>query len=773
MENITVAAKRFYDISEDSPQGQKTVPGAWKWVCDQKGKVLACSDEVIDTLGYSADTLLNKPLGSVMRDRKAWQAISAVSKSSDLPMDIQVKMESRTGVTVKVMLSIQGVREKWDGSDRQHLEVYGVAYPLPAEYGKSANQQERQVQSPGEKRQDKYYSSGKKKNETNARFLWMALPLVFFILFGVALLLERKGPIHRSDSSAILFLDAPQVKRVNPALVSEGETCLLLYDSKGIEGPDLHENMRYVLDSMRVEYDAIDVAADDMRTFDRYQSVVIALTDLEKISTDALALMDWVEKGGRLLFAIRPDPSATFTAIYRKLGILLKYDELQIVNGVDFQSEIVPGAKSMDFDDQFLSHSSLIVTLSDQSNVHITSMDRYALPLLWDYGFGDGRIVFINSDQFTLKSARGTLAAAYSLMFDVFAYPVINSSVFFIDDFPAPIRQGTDANITRDYGRDLNSFFTNIWWPDMQSLSRRFGIRYTGALLETFDEGVTPPFTAQQEQDTFKYFGTSLLKEGGEIGYLGYNRIPLCLNKMECSTQLNYAYWESKEGMQEALEELQDFSGSLYAGEVFSTYVPPSNILSANARDLLPEFLPGVRVIASVYIPDEESYSYVQEFEEAEDGLIEMPRITSGYILTDFMRWTALNELSMHYVQAHYINQDGVLEQSHCEDCSWSAQRDGLEDHILWLTSTNPYLRQMTARDGAMALQRYTRLTVDRFSDGQNHIIRLDHFYDQAWLLLRSRKELSQIEGGHVEDLGSGLYLLQATGSEITIQFEE
>lgn len=798
--------------SRNSYPGKQEIMTGWGWVCDKNGMILECDERVTESVGYSSTYLLNKSLNSLIVDKGSQKAMEIALKAKSFPFTVQVKMESLMGYPVEVVFRFLGFREEMNANGRLESEYFGVSYmvckpikknfdkhrnnatlepelyptskksfdkdepyrnPFNQQDGTAHNKSSKDTSLIWEKRQ-KNLSKIEKNHKSAVNFFWMALPLIIFIGFGFGLYIERKGPSYRSEATGLYFLESFENTELSPASIKYDDECLLLYDSEGIEGPMLFENMSYTLNSMRVNFRAVDVVSDEeYKNFDSYRSIVIAFTDLEKISEHSLELMEWVENGGKLLFAIRPDPSSTFTSIYRKLGILSKFDDFQTVTGLEFKIDIIPGAKSISLADDFLHHSSLIVELENQSNVYITSADRYQLPILWGYDIGEGRVVFINTDQFTMKIARGTLAAAYSLLYDVFVYPVINSSIFFIDDFPAPIPQGKNVLITQEFGRDLQSFYINVWWPDMQSLSRRFGLKYTGVVIETYDEDVDPPLESQKELDLFSYFGISLLQDDGEIGYHGYNHVPLCLSKAECDNQLGYPYWPSDEAMLVSLKKLEVFNNVLFRDETFSTYVPPSNIIGTRARELLPAVLPEIKVVASVYFPDVEDNAYVQEFEEAEDGIIELPRITSGYNLNDFTRWAALNELGMHYIQAHFVHPDDVLDEIRSQGNLWSSLRKNIEDHFLWLVSSNPHIRHMTAREGAMAVQRYARLNVDRAFEDRNYQINLDNFYDQGWLIMRSKYPLDTIEGGVIEDLGSDLYLIHAENSEITIQFKD
>lgn len=62
------------------------------------------------------------------------------------------------------------------------------------------------------------------------------------------------------------------------------------------------------------------------------------------------------------------------------------------------------------------------------------------------------------------------MAASYSLLQDAVAYPVINSAVFYLDDFPSPVPGGDGTYIRRDYGLSISDFYSQVWWPDLTQL---------------------------------------------------------------------------------------------------------------------------------------------------------------------------------------------------------------------------------------------------------------------------------------------------------------
>ena len=65
---------------------------------------------------------------------------------------------------------------------------------------------------------------------------------------------------------------------------------------------------------------------------------------------------------------------------------------------------------------------------------------------------------------------------------------MINGSVFYLDDFPSPVPGGDGTYVRRDYNTNIADFYSNIWWPDMMSLAAEHGVRYTGVMIENYED---------------------------------------------------------------------------------------------------------------------------------------------------------------------------------------------------------------------------------------------------------------------------------------------
>lgn len=611
-------------------------------------------------------------------------------------------------------------------------------------------------------------------------FTLILLPLLMLVALSSALFVQRSGITYSVNSEyykSLQFLpdELVEVKNFFP---DKPIDALIIYDSQVTDKANklMLDNIYATLDSLRVKYDSYDVNSAGQIPLSNYHVLVFAALNISRLEAQVTSIVKWVNDGGKVLFTIRPDPSSAFSLLSRRVGFVSGSDQLVTARGVQFVSDLFPGAKGISLGLTFIMNSGYAVELDPACEVHMTSADENKIPILWDCNIGQGRVAFINSDQFIDKSTRGIIGTAYSSLFDMFVYPVINTSVWYIDDFPAPLPEGQNEYLAKFYkDMDTPKFFSDVWWPDMQTLAEKYHIRYTGGMIETYTYDITPPLVKQLEPETHKYLGRSLLSAGGEIIFHGHNHVPFCTADNNVNQSNDYPAWPNTEAEQLSLVELYNFGNSVFPNYKFLGYIPPSNILCSDSRRWLPMVIPDLKYIASLYIPDEGSQVYVQEFTEASDGIIEFPRVISGYDIfdDDFMLWTTINELSLHYVNTHFDHPDDVLDPERGADKGWEVLKAQFDKFLQWLQTAAPGLRNMTGSEGAMAVQRFARLAVESKVNNNTLEISLGNFYDEAWLMLRSTKKPLTVEGGTITQVTSNLYLIQATASKVVVTFEE
>lgn len=610
------------------------------------------------------------------------------------------------------------------------------------------------------------------------RFRWMGLLVVWavFIAMAAVLLVERAGVQYSAGQHKLGMLAANDAVPASSAIFGQKPTCLVITDSDQAGVEDVKELFDQILLDMKIAHRDVDLAldgADAIPSLTSYDRVILLMPSLDGLGTHLSDIMSWVSAGGSLTLAMPPDNSGYLQVIAPKLGIeSAGYDYVKAESIVPSEDFMLGGGERYELSDPF--DSSLSVSLRETARVWAKTGDA-GVPLIWSNDCVSGRTVVCNIGIYD-KVMRGFYASAISLLGDATAYPVINSAVFYFDDFPSPVPSGDGTYIKRDYGLSIADFYTKVWWPDLQKLAQKYGIRYTGVMIENYEDTVNQTEPARQaDTKQFRYFGGMLLQMGGELGFHGYNHQPLALWDTDYGTLYDYKTWKNKETLVASLNELIAFQDEVLPNAHGSVYVPPSNILSACARELIGTDVPRIKTIASTYFEDGTDLPYVQEFGVASDGIVEQPRIVSGGMVDDsYMRLAAVSELNMHYVSTHFMHPDDLLDPDRGAREGWEVYKGGLTDYLDWLTKSAPDLRRQTGSECSGAIQRFSSVTVSVDTSADAWTLSLGNFHDEAWLMFRANNgEPGAVTGGEITHLTGDLYLVKATDKTVTIARKE
>ena len=606
------------------------------------------------------------------------------------------------------------------------------------------------------------------KRRRRIQFGRMQWAMLMFGLMVIMLIIERRNIVYEGAQRELEIL--PEDVFEEAAEEKEAE-CLVIWNSESPISVNAHKQMCDVLGQMKIGYDEQDFAEDDTLRLAGYENVVVALDNYDLFGEGILDLFDVVREGTNLLAVCPPSSLPYLNLVAGRMGILEIGYDMYTVRGLRFCSDFMLGGQGRDYaiDDPF--DSSNTVTLTDDCIVHLVSADEREAPIIWEYRHGEGTVV-VNLLNYFEKAYRGFYAASYSLLSDACVYPVINGSAFYLDDFPSPVPVGEGEYIRRDYNMDIGTFYTNVWWPDVKEMAQKYGVQYCGMVIENYSDENQAPLEGNDDIQRFRYFGNDLLDMGGEIGFHGYNHMPLVLENFDYGDEFeSYRQLKSEDDIRASLQELNRFCSLVYPREAFRVYVPPSNILSAEGRKILSEDFLEIDAVASIYFEGE--FEYTQEFEVAEDGIVETPRIISGYVIDFYMEIAALSELNMHFVSSHFQHPDDVLDEDRGAALGWEAMRGRLEEYMEWLYTSAPSIRNLTGTEIAGAVQRYAYLDTEVEKDGTQIRISLSNFQDEAWLFVRINEgTASSVQGGMLTQLEGDLYLLEAKEAEVVIGLE-
>ena len=604
------------------------------------------------------------------------------------------------------------------------------------------------------------------------RFRWQGLVKVWamFMAIALVLLVESLGVHYGATRFDITYLDRDKAIPAADAIAGEKATNLLVIDSSQEGVSDAESMLDRVLLDMKVPTVTVDLAqGDEIPTLKQYQTMVIAMPNLDPLDEHVLQIMQWVKKGGGVMFAMTPEKTGYLDVIGPQIGIESSAYKYVVTEGITPSKDfMLGGGQTYMFSDPF--KSSLSVALNDRAQVEAVSSNGRT-PLVWRSSVESGTAVMCNIGIY-VKMVRGFYASAFSLLSSAMAYPVINSAAFYLDDFPSPVPSGNGKYIKRDYNMSISEFYSQVWWPDLVRLAERYGIRFTGVMIENYGDDTKNDPVRQTDNTQFEYYGGLLLRQNGEIGYHGYNHQPLVLPNTDYGNEYTYVQWPNRKAIVDSLNELIAFQKTVLPAATSSVYVPPSNILSSEGRQIIGEDMPQIRAIASMAFPPDSSLEYVQEFGVAADGVVEAPRIVSGSMVNNsYMRLAAVSELNMHYVSTHFMHPDDLLDEDRGAKEGWETYRKGLEDYLDWLEQSAPSIRMQTGTECAAAVQRFSGLTVSMATSDDSWDLHLGNLIDQGWLMFRANSGTpGRVRGGSLTKLTGNLYLLKATSATVHIK---
>ncbi|WP_108669033.1 DUF2194 domain-containing protein [Peribacillus acanthi] len=586
--------------------------------------------------------------------------------------------------------------------------------------------------------------------------------IVFFIfIFGVFLEITQTDLIlktYQNNSSNQVVKEVTPIT-LPPQILKGKEQVpfLILYDENNIDSVGIKENFKQTLHYMKQKVELLSVHSLP-QNYDSYQMVILTFEDIGKIQNFD-KLDSYVSNGGKLFFAIRPGLESATYKIYRKLGIF-ELGNFTEEYGIQLTSNILINQKGLSIKGKLISNSSLAVGLDSECTIYAKSITNDQ-PLLWDVPYDKGKIMVFNGTMLSTKDNRGMIAGAISVLADDFIYPIMNMKLVYLDDFPAPVPQGYNEKIYQELKLDIPTFYRNVWWPFIQKQSAKHELTYTGVVIETYNNQVSPPFSSEHEdsKDLVKY-GRELLKMGGEIGIHGYNHQSLVINQDRVS-QFGYKAWPTQDNMESSLKMVQTHINRAFPNYDISTYVPPSNVIDQTGIEALKNTLPSIKNISSIYLPDADNTAYIQEYEE-KDGFVHLPRITSGHHFNPEAKWVIANAITSIGVFSHFIHPDDILDENRANLSNWDDISDGLNRLFKDVNQRYSWLKSMTAKEGTLSLKQYELAKVLIEDQGDKKIGYIDQFSGELSFILRTNKKIGVTKGCKVEKISNGIYYVIA-----------
>lgn len=156
------------------------------------------------------------------------------------------------------------------------------------------------------------------------RFRWQGLVKVWAVFMAIALVLlvESLGVHYGATRFDITYLDRDKAIPAANAIAGEKATNLLVIDSSQEGVSDAESMLDRVFLDMKVPTVTVDLAQDgEIPALKQYQTMVIAMPNLDSLGEHVLQIMQWVKKGGGVMFAMTPEKTGYLDVIGPQIGI--------------------------------------------------------------------------------------------------------------------------------------------------------------------------------------------------------------------------------------------------------------------------------------------------------------------------------------------------------------------------------------------------------------------------------------------------------------------
>ena len=438
------------------------------------------------------------------------------------------------------------------------------------------------------------------------------------------------------------------------------QNVLIVYSTEDPYCMEVLKNTEIVLEKNDIYFTKFNLSSNyTLPALDNFPIIAIATETIYYLpigpQTD---LKNYVKNGGRVVQLLR-GYSQDVVEIYGITNTTTP-EIIEQVGGIEFITDFIPGVKGLKIPPKDCENVSYEISLNQDARIIARAYN--GLPLAWSYVYGNGETIFWNATLLSDKAYRGLIIGSITSLLPISARKIIGAGLVYIDDMPSPSWKTKLEPIKSEYDITDTEYYFKVMLPDLIDLGKRYNIKYTTATVFSYNNITKPPFSF------FEWDNTTLLNEDGskinvpeqtfkilneekaEVGFHGYNHIPFTL-----------AEWHNQANMKKAVESAREkwFSLSSTAPRV---YVPPMNVNDREGFDAVMDVFPEISIYASLYT------GYFDEGCDREFGIepwneriVSIPRVTSGYNLSDYDKITALSAIESFGVWTHFLHPDDVF----------------------------------------------------------------------------------------------------------------
>lgn len=451
--------------------------------------------------------------------------------------------------------------------------------------------------------------------------------------------------------------------KIATSTTANNQVVFLIYNSRDIYGTNVYKNITYTLSQNGIEAISWDLEKNSyLPTLHQYPIVGIVTEQLYNFQKSTeFAIKEYVEHGGKLIQFMR-GYSDNLSQLF---SIDSQFSPIDItMNGIRFLEEFSPGCSELLIDEHDFMDDGLNFAYLKPIRPIAVTLDN--IPLLWETYYGRGTTLYWNCTALNTKAFRGFIVKSVTRYLEISARKVIGKSVMFVDDMPSSSWRANLEPTYSELGETDTGFYSKVLLHDLFKFNDDYAVKFSTVVVFNYNNILTQPFA-------FTDWDSCIVMENGkeinvpekvfrillseptvfEVGLHGYNHV-----------QLTKPYWTDILFMQQGLASAR-YKWFQYASQAPTFYVPPMNEIDETGFKALRTIFPEINTLCTLYESDYEM-GCNREFgiEPWNDQLIDIPRCTSGYYLTNYDRLLAYSTLEAFGIFTHFIHPDDIYSNS-------------------------------------------------------------------------------------------------------------
>ncbi|MCM1540778.1 MAG: DUF2194 domain-containing protein [Blautia sp.] len=356
--------------------------------------------------------------------------------------------------------------------------------------------------------------------------------------------------------------------------------------------------------------------------------------------------------------------------------------------------------------------------------------------IVWRKSTGSAYIFCVNASYMSNMYGMGFLSAMMAET-DVYEiYPIVNAQCMTVAEFSAFSEDNTEE-LMSIYSSRQPALYESVIWPSLISVTERTGAHMTlmAAPQLDYDDGNEP------ENDLFPRYMALVNEEYGEIG-ASMGRVSETSLADKMSRDVSF-YMEGADGYTIL---------SMYAEDLDEVMESPWE-----------KYFPKLRTIATA--PDSGA-----------------PPI--GYLNRDvtLQRATAIGREHPYSANLAIMGYETALGYSNIvldmkevsypetEKDYWQNLARTISQNLCTYWKDYKAFTQTTLAESDARVRRFLALDYRTESNGNQILLHINEFEDSVWFLVKfNNGKPGEVQGGALQEMGGGYYLLEATETEVTI----